>query len=309
MSTLVLKSTNALDSTVEPLEFTLYKQRVVADGGFIADELSVKAAFQFCFDNGITSADVFSATSPRWGVKLEAGKPKKLYNLFNETGDIIVTIGSPSALFYDTTTFTVPVLDFRASSLNSLITAGTANNVRSSGLCVIGRVPLLATGTAYGGINTFAMGELGNLTPSATAGETLDKRMNTEYYIRSTNSEVADTWRYFAYGYGSQGNIETTAAELSNATNWNRTTTYLQAGLMQMFKDGAVLKQDTTVLEKQWINDLYFYIGKSRNASSTSVEYSSPYYGYIVEAWCLTNTTAAKMQKLSLRASQIYANI
>ncbi|MCE6957192.1 hypothetical protein KSB39_19530, partial [Acinetobacter baumannii] len=85
--------------------------------------------------------------------------------------------------------------------------------------------------------------------------------------------------------------------------------TYLQAGLMQLYKDGGVLKQDTTVLEKTWINDLYFNIGRSRNAGVTNLDYASPFYGYIAEAWCLVNTTAEKMRVLSLRSSQIYANI
>ncbi|OTU72047.1 hypothetical protein CAT32_02150 [Acinetobacter baumannii] len=309
MATLVLKSSNALDASVEALELTLYKQRVVADGGFIANEAAVKAAFQYCFDNNLTESEVFSATSANWGVKLEAGKPKKLYSLFNESGDIDVTIGTPASINYNTTSFSIPVIELKASSSNGLKTIGTANNVRTSGLCIIARAPILASGSAYGTVGTFALGELSNLTPSVSAGETLDKRMNTEFYIRSANTEIANTWRHLAYGYGSQGNIETTAAELSDASVWNRTSTYLQAGLMQLYKDGALLKQDNTVNEKTWINDLYFNIGRSRNAGITGLDYSSPLYGYVAEAWCLVNTTAEKMRALSSRASQIYATV
>ncbi|MEW7832054.1 hypothetical protein AB2R53_00590 [Acinetobacter baumannii] len=308
MATLVLKSSNALDASVEALEFTLYKQRVIADGGFIANEVAVKAAFQYCFDNNLTESEVFSATSASWGVKLEAGKPKKLYSLFSEAGDIDVTIGAPTSINYNTTTFPVPVIELKAASSNGLKTLGTANNVKTSGLCIIARAPILASGAAYGSTGTFALGELSNLTPSVSAGETLDKRMNTEFYIRSANTEIANTWRHLAYGYGSQGNIETTAAELINASVWNKTSTFLQAGLMQLYKDGAVLKQDTTVLEKTWINDLYFNIGRSRNAATTTVDYASPLYGYVAEAWCLVNTTAEKMRILSLRSSQLYAD-
>ncbi len=309
MATLVLKSSNALDASVEALEFTLYKQRVLADGGIIANETAVKAAFQYCFDNNLTESEVFSATSANWGVKLEAGKPKKLYTLFGEAGDIDITVGTPASINYNTTSFSIPVIELKAASSNGLKTIGTANNVKSSGLCIIARAPILANGSAYGTVGTFALGELSNLTPSVSAGETLDKRMNTEFYIRSASTEVANTWRYLAYGYGSQGNIETTAAELSDASVWNRTSTYLQAGLMQLYKDGAVLKQDTTVLEKTWINDLYFNIGRSRNAGVTSLDYSSPFYGYIAEAWCLVNTTNEKMRILSLRSSQLYAAV
>lgn len=309
MATLVFKSTNALDADVESLDLAQYRQRVIEDGGFIADEAALEAAFQFCVNNSINSGDVFSATSPRWGVKLAGGKPAKLYSLFNEAGDILVAVGSPSALFYDTTTFTVPVLDLRAASGNALMTVGTANDVRTSGICVIGKVPVLAAGGNYGSSNSFAMGELHDITPSASAAESLDKRMNTAFYVRSNTTELANVWRYSANGYGTQGTITTTAAELSDATGWNKTATYLQAGLMQMFKDGAVLKQDTTVLSSSWLNNLYFNIGRSRSAASAELVYTSAYYGYIVEAWCLTNTVAAKMQALSLRASQVYAGI
>ncbi|EHU1236679.1 hypothetical protein AZH09_RS14985 [Acinetobacter baumannii] len=309
MSTLVLKSLNALDASVEALEFTLYKQRVIADGGFIANEAAVKAAFQYCFDNNLTESEVFSATSANWGVKLEAGKPKKLYTLFGEAGDIDVTIGVPASISYNTTTFNVPVIELKASSTNGLKTKGAANNVRTSGLCIISRAPILNTGAAYGTTGTFALGELSNLSESISAGETLDKRMNSQYYVRTANTELANTWRYLAYGYGTQGNIETTSAELADAAVWNRTTTFLQAGLMQLYKDGALLKQDNTVNEKTWINDLYFNIGRSRNAGITGLDYSSPLYGYVAEAWCLVNTTAEKMRALSSRASQIYATV
>ncbi|HIC8879226.1 TPA: hypothetical protein ACW7YJ_000959 [Acinetobacter baumannii] len=309
MATLVLKSSNALDASVEALELTLYKQRVVADGGFIANEAAVKAVFQYCFNNNLGEKEVFSATSANWGVKLEGGKPKKLYSLFGESGDIDITIGTPASINYNTTSFAVPVIELKASSTNALKTVGSANNVRSSGLCVIARAPILASGAAYGSTNTFTLGELSNLTNSASAGESLDKRMNTQFYIRTANTDIANAWRYLTYGYGTQGNIETTAEELADASVWNRTSTFLQAGLMQLYKDGAVLKQDTSVNEKIWIDDLYFNIGRARSAAVANLDYSSPLYGYVAEAWCLVNTTAEKMRVLSLRASQIYATV
>lgn len=99
MATLVLKSTNALDANVESLDFTAYKQRVLADGGFIADETAVQEALSFAFTNKLSESEVYSATSARWGVKLDsAGKPKKLYSLFGSRGDINVTVSSGAAI-------------------------------------------------------------------------------------------------------------------------------------------------------------------------------------------------------------------
>lgn len=304
MATLVLKSTNALDASVESLDFTVYKQRVLADGGFIADETAVKEALNFALTNGISESEVYSATSARWGVKLdEAGKPKKLYSLFNSAGDIDVTIVHVNNIFYDTTSFSFPVIELRASSLNELKTSIAANNIESSGLCIIARTPILASGSVYGTSPAFALGELSNSTPSVSADESLDKRMNSAYYIRSANTEVSNTWRYKAYGYGTQGDIETTSAELLNASVWNRTATYLRAGLMQLYKDGTVIKQDTSVLKKTWNDGLYFNIGRSRDSGKADLGYTSSFYGYVAEAWCLVNTTSEKMQIMSTRGS------
>lgn len=57
-------------------------------------------------------------------MKLEAGKPKKLYTLFGEAGDIDVTIGVPASINYNTNAFSVPVIELKASSTNGLKTKG-----------------------------------------------------------------------------------------------------------------------------------------------------------------------------------------
>lgn len=44
-------------------------------------------------------------------------------------------------------------------------------------------------------------------------------------------------------------------------------------------------------------------------APAPSLDYSSSFYGYIAEAWCLVNTTNEKMRILSLRSSQLYAAV
>lgn len=304
MATLVLKSTNALDANVESLDFTAYKQRVLADGGVIADETALKEALNFALTNKLSESEVYSATSARWGVKLDsAGKPKKLYSLFSSAGDIDVTIGSANAIFYNTTSFAFPVIELRSSFINSLKTSVAVNNVRNSGVFVIAKAPVLASGTSYGTSDIFALGELSNLTNAASGGDSASRRMNTLYYKRTSNAEIANVWRYLAYGYGTQGSIETTAGELSDATVWNKSATFLKAGLMELINNGTVVKTDTTVIESSYINDLYFNIGRSRSAAIGNLDWASPLYASVVESWCLVNTTSEKMKALSTRSN------
>lgn len=301
MSTLVLKSKNALDGNVESLDFTIYKQRVLADGGFIANEQAVKNAFQFCYQNNLTSAEVFSATSANWGVKLSGGKPKKLYTLFGEAGDIDVTIGTPNNINYDTTSFAFPTIELKAASTNVLKTKGVANNVKSSGIFVIAKAPLLSTGASYGTSGAFTLGELSELSDSASAAETIDKRMNALYYRRLTNTDVANAWHYLSYGYGLQGTIITDNV-LVNATTWSKAATYLQPGLMEFLNNGTLVGNNTTVKEKKWINNLHFNVGVSRDPAKAPLVWSSPLYAHVAEAWCLVNTTSDKMKILSTRS-------
>ncbi|WP_075167486.1 hypothetical protein [Acinetobacter indicus] len=300
MSTLVLKSKNALDENVESLDFTIYKQRVLADGGFIANEQAVKDAFEFCYQNNLTAAEVFSATSANWGVKLSGGKPKKLYTLFGEAGDIDVTVGTPNNINYDTTSFAFPTIELKAASTNVLKTKGVANNVKSSGIFVLAKAPLLSTGASYGVPNAFTLGELSELSDSASAAETVDKRMNALYYRRLTNTDVANAWHYLSYGYGLQGTIITDNV-LVNATAWSKVATYLQPGLMEFLNNGNLVRNNTTVKEKTWINNLHFNVGVSRNPAEAPLGWASPLYAHVAEAWCLINTTSNKMKVLSMR--------
>lgn len=300
MAALLLKSTNALDASVGSLDFFIYKQRVINDGGFIADEQAVKNAFSFVLSSGINPSEVFSATSANWGVKIESGIPKKLYTLFGTAGDINVTASVPSAIVYNTTDFNTPVVELKANAANGLQTISGANNVGSSGIFIISKVPMLATGGAYGVTNTPTMGTLSNLTTSVSAGETLDKRMNALNYKRTSSTALADVFTYGAASYGSQG-LVTSDGIISNASVWRGMATFTAKGVLELINNGSVIAVDNTVNEKTWINDMYFDIGRSRDAALTSLAYTAPLYGFVSEAWCLINTTSAHMKALSTR--------
>ncbi|MFW6525105.1 hypothetical protein [Acinetobacter baumannii] len=303
MSQLVLKSSNQLDPATEFLDFTLYKQRVLADGGTIVNEQAVKDAFAFIYQNGLNEDQVFSATSANWGVKVAAGNPLKLYSLFSSVGDIVVTIGSDAAINYDKTTYNVPTVELKSSSANALIT-GSTGNVNNAGICVIARAPVLPAGSNYGSTLQFVTGELVDISDSSTAAESLQKRFLMNGWLRSASSEVATTWRSYALGYGNTGNIDATT--LTDKSKWGHTATFIDSSGLYLYNAGSLITTDSTVTATPYKTGLKFNIGRGRNTGSTAMAYLASLYGNVAEAWCVINTTPEKMRLLSLRASQLY---
>ena len=90
---LILKSNQVFNGSLSP-EFDTYKARVLADGGVLKNESKTLEAFMFFRGLGLNSNLIHSATSPTWGVKLSGANVVKLYNLFDPSGDVVVTSGS-----------------------------------------------------------------------------------------------------------------------------------------------------------------------------------------------------------------------
>lgn len=91
---LVLKSNSLYKGEELAKGFNEYKARVLADGGDIYSEAATRDVFLFAKTYGIDGGIGFSVTSPNWGAKVTDGNIVKLYSLFGETGDQIVTGGS-----------------------------------------------------------------------------------------------------------------------------------------------------------------------------------------------------------------------
>ncbi|WP_333614305.1 hypothetical protein [Psychrobacter sp.] len=90
---LVLKSNRVFSGELVS-DLRIYKKRVLADGGEIKNEKSLSDMFAFCRHNDLNANNLFSATSPTWGVKLSGGNVVKMYHLFDETGDMSVDSGA-----------------------------------------------------------------------------------------------------------------------------------------------------------------------------------------------------------------------
>lgn len=301
MSALILKSSNALNPGVENIAFSSYKNRVLRDGGVIVDEQAVRDAIDFAIVNKIMPSEVFSATSARWGVKFAAMLPTKLYSLFDESGDISVDIPNPTLFSYNTTRYSYPVLSFMGSSNNALITSGGANNVNSSGMCIITKVP---SGTVVGTGTKFTAGDFSDLSTSVSSAVAADKKIHSVFLKRATISNLPDSWTVGATGYGLQAQLDT-VGKVADMTKWGHVSTFLTAGRMALYSKGELVLSKTGILEKPYKDNLRFNIGRLSGGTS-STTYSDPFYGDIAEAWCLINTTEIKMQALSLRASQKY---
>lgn len=92
--------------------FTAYKNRVVADGGYIVDEVKTLATINFLFTNDLISRAT-SIVSSKYGLKVDGGKVTKLYGLdgadlvavLHGTGDYYTIDGTDGSLKPYTSTF------------------------------------------------------------------------------------------------------------------------------------------------------------------------------------------------------------
>lgn len=301
MSALILKSKNALSIGVDSLEYSTYENRVVSDGGVIINKQAVKDAFTFIAEKGMTSAEVFSATSANWGVKMAGDKPAKLYSLFSDKGDIIISIGSASAIAYNTSSYAVPVIELKGSSGNALTSKGTADNVLNTVICVVARVPLLSSNADYGVSTVFTLASLSDNT--ATSSDPITKRtLSVSFGKKGT---TAADWIQSVYRYSTATGINTDSV-LTDMTKWVSTSVFLNDGKATIYNNGAGVVNGFAALENPTPNNLSFNLGRERNISGTDISFGRAFYGDIAESWCLINTTADKAAALSVRGTQKY---
>lgn len=308
MAALILKSGNALNADVDSLDFTFYKNRVLSDGGIIVDERAAKDAIIFALANGITPSQVYSATSARWGVKLFDGKPSKFYSLFGESGDIVATIGSSSAIDYNGTRYEFPVLELRASRNNILKTQKPVDEVKSTGLCIIAKPPILSSSASYGAEATsFALAGVADISPSSDTDVALRKRVHDLLYKRGAVADMPNEWGYLGMSYGTSTKIDTyaTTPMLKGVQSWSHVTTFANKTSLDFYNNGSLLRSAPSTQNTAYNDNLSMTLGLSKGTSSI-VDYGNAAYVDIAEAWCLINITTDKMQALSLRASQKY---
>lgn len=306
MAALILKSGNALNSNVEPMDYAAYRDRVLADGGMIVNEQSVKDAIADILSGNMQS-EAFSVASPNWGIRLLSGAPNKLYSLFNEAGDLDVSIGGAGLLNYNTTRYSHPVLEFKGyfNSSNALISKGVANSVTSVGLCIISKVPVLSAPADYS--NTTSVGgvaEVADFSNSSTSAEGLSKKILSIYQTRATTSDMPDLWYDSLYGYAGSA-IATTKTTSPDLTKWRTNSTLLTANKLEVYVNGVVSVADTTVTPTAITDNLKLNVGRARTGGA-ALAYQNPLWGDVAEIWCMINTSETTMKALSVRAAAKY---
>ena len=302
MSALLLKSKNALNPSVEPLDYVVYKSRVIADGGTIVNEQATKAAIEFANVNSITESMAFSVTSPAWGIKVVNGQPNKLYSLFNSAGDIVVGVGNSAAIELHTVD-TYNTILIKGSGANTLISVGVANNVNNAGLCIISKPPTLAAGANYGPVNTFALGDLSNIDAASSASDRAARQILSMSTGRADTSKMPVDWKFAAQGFGATGGYTDAGA---SAANWSSESAFIDNNGLVMFRAGISAGADPTVTPPLYKNGVRLNLGRSVVTTLQALTYGNLYYGDIAEAWALVNTSSTIMQAVSLRASQTY---
>lgn len=307
MAALILKSGNALNNNVESLDYAAYRDRVLADGGMIVNEQAVRDAMAFVQAQGIGQSEVFSATSADWGIRLLSGAPNKLYSLFGDAGDLDAIIGGAGLLNYNDTRYTHPVIEFKGhfGSSNALVSKGVANNVTSVGLCVISKVPVLASAGDYGTTTSVGgVAEVADFSNSATAEEGLSKKILSIYQTRPTASDMPNLWYDSLYGYAGSA-IATTKTTSPDLTKWRTSSTLLTSSKLEVYVNGVVSVADTTVTPTAITDNLKLNVGRTRSGGA-ALAYQNPLWGDVAEIWCMVNTTEATMKSLSVRAAAKY---
>lgn len=293
MKALVLKSQNVLSDKVEPINYTLYKTRVLLDGGIIVDEQSAINTFKFLEVNNIPLHSVFVAASAKWGVKQSENEIEKLYSLGGASGDIV---GMKKPMQLDGNSIVFPV-----SADNGVKSIGNAKATSA-----------LSTIVAHTITDKYTNGDFGSLTKKTLAvlnnvGATEPNYFKKQQRLYYTGGNVADVTQWTERGdivYGTQGlvidirklatgTVKGNPKFLANHFE-NNTGTLIGNG-------GTVLASKSYTLNIS--DDYYAHFGIDYQMNSDGSEYiASPFAGSIQEFWCLVDASIETTKLITTRA-------
>lgn len=246
-----------------------YQSRVIADGGELTSLDATTNAFLFAKANGISDVNCASATSTYWGIKKSGNNVTKMYSLFGESGDLIVTSGT----FALVDSGGVLGVNHIGTSAANMRTFGSSTN------------PNLGVISAFRSNPTV-------LSEKAVAGYSLSITSNAAY-LRLLESSTT------LIGYYK----ESSATITSNIT---RLPTIQVAGVVYDGKKAYLLNYDEvlggavsspiTVPE----GGFTLFSGSYRNADP------SAFSGDIFETWGMSGASVETMQKIGARMKGLY---
>lgn len=285
MSALILKSKNALNEDVVPIEYGSYKSRVLADGGYIKNDESLRDAFRFIRDNNIPIETVYSATSAEWGVKKNSeGWPEKLYSLGSSSGDIIVDlpIGRGIELVEQNGR---DMLWFRSVSTASAKTSEPISNFENMAISVVTKMSDLDSPTSYGKTLNFY-----RYTVAVDNDEQAENRLALSLYKRATKEDEVSTAETQVYSQA--GRIPDTIS--LDPMTFSNDSQFIYEGGHVLYVGGS------QVAESSYSNSLPQDQTVSLGAPTIEKQYTI-LYGEIAEAWFIVNTRKEVAQALSTR--------
>lgn len=301
MGALVLKSKNSLNVDVAPLDFIIYKQRVINDGGVVVNETEAKAAIAYANANNLNASNVFSATSASWGVKKQGTKLVKLYSLFDEKGDMLPVAN-----------MAVEITEYNGrqsvylsgSAYHQVIkTAGTFSGANSVAVATSTSVPAPAGRSTYSIYEDLVIASVSTVDKSS--GQSVyDSNGIMSYGFTRTpvaNNDIT-TWKTRCWllkdvGSSSVATSAVSAAHLAYASNAGVNMYYNNSKVIELAKSNDIASKTSQE----------FMVGAAHpDFSGEAGAFGKyPFLGYVFEAWCLINVTEEQAQVLSVRISRV----
>lgn len=303
MNTLTLKSKVDLSTSVDS-HYNNYVKRVREAGGVIVDKANTKKAFEFIVNNGIKPSNIFSATSPSWGVLEDRGIPIKLFSLFNALGDINIVVQETDVIKFTKTPDGKQALFMNANKLNN-----SASRAESVGTLYAGNA--VAVAVASKGMDTGAQISAGagvldlSSDDAVYLNTSLKYRYLTFQYLTNSNT-LTSTWTGSIKSHSRQGTADIAAPI---AESWNKKVMFVGDAELSTFNSAGVTQTMITYPSYAEKNNLRLILGYVTTRSSTTglQIYSSMLRGYIAETWVLNNATYVNAQALALKLEQDYA--
>lgn len=249
-----------------------YVERVLADGGEISNASETSYAFIFARGNYLNANNVFSATSPYWGIKKVGDTVVKLYNLFSAEGDITVVGGS----FKISNINGILGVEHTGSSANKMLTIGTTSAIDVSVISAFRRTA--STAMAYvAGLSP---------PPSATTQNKLVRLLVTpdkQYsYINNVNGEIVSA------------RVDDNKIDVLGTVS--------HKGKMYQLVNG-IYSAPITLPVVPPTNPAHLLLGRESEATTTQI-----FAGSITESWCTTDATLNQSQAIGTRLAQLYAD-
>lgn len=295
---LVLKSHNTLDNSVEALEFTIFKNRVLNDGGYIADEAATKGAIEFAKNAGITESNDIGIASPQWGLKVVGGEVVKLYSLFNADADLVVMSSNDRISLMNTQGFnTLYSVGHNAAGI------GTQQfTVDSSIIMANINKPALEKGLSNYGINpVLAFGFVQEASSDTSTVSTLYEG----YYNLKGDNINPSLWESKVFVRDTE-NAVVTGSPAVGANKYSSVVVRIDDSQMSAYASGNLMGHYPTSsgvnLNRTFIADHT----RRRGVSSGQVRWLTSLVGHIAELWTVRDASEAVAQAISQRAASKY---